>query len=322
MLDSFEKEAVEKKIVLPKKESMERVTVYNKRLELFKNLHAWVLLYLPVVALLLGIALSFYRPVMFETILVAGALYFLMILGGSVGFHRLIAHRCFKTSRFMKYFLLILGSMNAQGSLIYWVSNHRRHHQNSDSDGDPHSPHIKDGKRVGSKWQGFVHAQVTWTYTHKLTSSTHYAKDLMRDSDLRFINAHYFNWVLLGLLIPGLLVALISQSAYGLIEGVIWGGLVRILFTTHATNSINSLCHLIGHRSYDTNDLSTNIAWLSLVTVGESWHNNHHAYPVSARFGLKWWQLDLGYYFIVLLQKAGLVWDVRTPDTLKGKRNG
>jgi stearoyl-CoA desaturase (delta-9 desaturase) len=235
------------------------------------------------------------------------------MLGITVGFHRWAAHRSFQPSRATKVMLVILGSMAAQGPAVHWVSNHRRHHQFSDEPGDPHTPH-GFGDTAGGKLRGFWHAHIGWMFDAEVTNPVRYSKDLLRDKTVLALNRLYLVWVFAGLLLPGLVVGLLEHSWVMVGEGVLWGGLVRVFTVHHATWSINSITHLWGRRPYASRDESRNVAWLSLASAGESWHNGHHAFPSSARFGLAWWQIDLGWALICLLEAVGAATDVSTPS--------
>lgn len=305
-------------------DTLKGVTISSPYLKRFQRIHALTLLWVPALGSLLAFYLAYRNGVHWGNITLFVVLYLLTMLGGSVGYHRLFAHRAFKTGRGMKCLLAILGSMTAQGTPIYWVSNHRRHHEYSDLPGDPHSPNLSVGETRWCKLKGLWFAQVSWTYKHELTHSARYAKDLMRDRDLSWISSKYYHWVLISLLVPCVLGAVLTHSLYGALEGLLWGGLFRIFLSYHATNSINSLTHMIGSRRHATQDKSTNIWVLGLLTVGESFHNNHHAFPASAKFAGSALDIDMGYWFIKLLASVGLVTDVRLPHrkTLKtGEHN-
>lgn len=244
-------------------------------------------------------------------LVVFASTYLLTGMGVTVGFHRLFTHRSFKTSRPMRALLAVLGSAAIEGPVIEWVANHRRHHQFSDLPGDPHSPHVGRRGGWGGALRGLAHAHVGWIFRDvDFASEERYAKDLLGDPVVRFIDRTFLLWVLAGLAFPfGLGVAL-SGSITGGLTGLLWGGAVRIFFVHHSTFSINSLCHFFGRRRFHTGDESRNLYWLALPTLGEAWHNNHHAFPTSARHGLRWWQLDPSGWIISGLERIGLVWDV------------
>jgi stearoyl-CoA desaturase (Delta-9 desaturase) len=275
-------------------------------------LHAGAILMLPTIAAAGALAEAIAGGVAAWQPLLAVIGYGLTMLGITVGFHRLLSHRAFETWGKLRALFAILGSMAAQGPPIYWVSNHRRHHQFSDAEGDPHSPHWR-GQRPLATWRGFWHAHVGWTFTHEMTNSAVYSRDLLRDGIISWVNRHYYKWVMLGLVLPTGIGALITASAEGAWQGLLWGGGVRLFISYHLTNAINSVTHLFGYRSFATREDSRNNAWLGLITLGEAWHNNHHACPRSAIFGLSWWEADIGGLVIMGLERLGLVWRVRRP---------
>ena len=206
----------------------------------------------------------------------------------------MLTHRSFKTSAPLRALFAALGSAAIEGPVIEWVSNHRKHHQYSDQPGDPHSPHVDHGSGWSGALRGLFHAHVGWIFAGgALANEERYAKDLIADPVVKFIDRTFVLWVLAGLAFPFALgYALTGGSIVGGLTGLLWGGAVRIVFLHHATFSINSLCHFFGRRGFQTHDESRNNVWLALPTLGEAWHNNHHAFPTSARHGLRWWQLD------------------------------
>jgi stearoyl-CoA desaturase (delta-9 desaturase) len=262
---------------------------------------------------LLGVAawLAWGGALHWPDLVVLALTYLLTGLGVTVGFHRLFTHRSFKTTSWMRMLLGALGSAAVEGPMIEWVANHRKHHQFSDQPGDPHSPHVDRGGGWRGALVGLFHAHVGWIFKgDAMASEERYAKDLLADPVARVVDRMFLLWVLLGLMFPfGLGVALTGTIAGGL-TGLLWGGAVRLFFVHHATFSINSLCHFFGSRRFVTHDESRNLLWLALPTLGEAWHNNHHAFPTSARHGLRWWQLDPSAWAIAGLERFGLAWDV------------
>jgi stearoyl-CoA desaturase (delta-9 desaturase) len=228
----------------------------------------------------------------------------------TVGLHRHLSHRAFRATPATRMVLAVLGSMAAQGPVIYWAANHRRHHAHADQPGDPHSPYF-DGPRPSAAFPGLFHAHVGWLFAHDITDCARYAPDLLRDPLIVKINRLYLLWVALGLALPAVAGALVTGTPRGALVGFLWGGLVRTFVLQHAAFSINSICHWFGRRSFATRDHSTNNVWLALISFGEAWHNNHHAFPRSARFGLRWWQVDIGAALIRVLELVGLAWNVR-----------
>jgi stearoyl-CoA desaturase (delta-9 desaturase) len=231
--------------------------------------------------------------------------------GVTVGFHRLLTHRSFQTSRPVRALFAALGSASVEGPVIEWVAYHRKHHVFSDCEGDPHSPHVGHGSGWRGALRGLFHAHVGWVcFSSEPAEEQRYAKDLLGDPVIRAIDRTFLVWVLAGLAFPfGLGVALTGTLAGGL-TGALWGGAVRIFLCHHLTFSINSLCHFFGRQRYATGDESRNLAWLALPTFGEAWHNNHHAFPTSAWHGVGRWELDVSGLLISGMERLGLVWDV------------
>jgi stearoyl-CoA desaturase (delta-9 desaturase) len=241
-------------------------------------------------------------------------MYLLTGLGITVGFHRLFTHRSFKTGRAVRATLAILGSAAIEGPMIAWVADHRKHHAFSDQPGDPHSPHVDHGHGWTGALQGLLHAHMGWLFIHTQRGlKSRYAPDLLKDPVVAFVDRTFLWWALLGLALPFGLGYVLGGTLDAALTGLLWGGLVRMLVVHHVTYSINSLCHFFGRRDYATGDESRNLAWLAPFSLGESWHNNHHAFPTAAEHGLRRWQIDLSAYVIRGLEKCGLAWDVVRP---------
>jgi stearoyl-CoA desaturase (Delta-9 desaturase) len=238
-------------------------------------------------------------------------LYLLTGLGVTVGFHRHFTHRAFATSRAVRGVLAALGSAAIEGPVISWVADHRKHHAFSDREGDPHSPHVDHGGGWRGALTGLFHAHMGWLFIHTQRGNRQrYAPDLIKDPVVSFIDKTFLLWAAAGLAAAfGLGVAIGGTVVAGL-TGLLWGGAVRMFFLHHVTYSINSICHFFGRRGYETPDHSGNVSWLAIPSMGESWHNNHHAFPTSAAHGLRWYQVDLSALVILGMEKLGLVWDV------------
>ena len=244
-------------------------------------------------------------------LIVFAIVYPLTGLGITVGFHRHLTHRAFKAKKPVRAALAILGSAAVEGPVISWVADHRKHHTFTDVPGDPHSPHVGHGGGLRGALKGLAHAHLGWLYDHSQRAlKTRYAPDLMKDPLIRFVDRTFVIWVLAGLAVPFGLGWAIGGSLHTALTGLLWGGLVRMFVLHHVTYSINSLCHFFGSRDFDTDDESRNLAWLAPFSFGESWHNNHHAYPTSAHHGHGVWQVDPGAGLIWTLEKLGLAWDV------------
>jgi stearoyl-CoA desaturase (Delta-9 desaturase) len=241
--------------------------------------------------------------------------------GITVGFHRYLTHRSFATSRPVRAALAVMGSAAIEGPVISWVADHRKHHAFSDREGDPHSPHVGHGGGWRGAFKGLLHAHVGWLFIHtERGAKDRYAPDLLADPVVRFVDRTFVVWALGGLVSAFGLGYAIGGSLYAALTGLLWGGAVRMLVVHHVTYSINSLCHFFGRRSFDTGDHSRNLLWLALPSLGESWHNNHHAFPTSAVHGLRRWQLDPSAALIRVLEAAGLVWDVVRVDPARQRR--
>jgi stearoyl-CoA desaturase (Delta-9 desaturase) len=246
-------------------------------------------------------------------------MFVLTALGITVGFHRLFVHRSFETFTWEKFIWAVLGSMAVQGSLIRWVGMHRKHHQFSDTPNDPHSPQ-HSGHGVLGLLRGFWHAHIGWFFEADPPDLDRYVKDLTASPSLRVASALFPLWVTLGLVLPATLGGLITLSWAGVLTGFIWGGLVRVFLVHHVTWSVNSACHLWGFRPFKSNDMSRNNVLFGILAFGEGWHNTHHAFPTSARHGLRWWQIDVSYQVIHILALLGLAWNLKLPTKLAQAR--
>ena len=270
----------------------------------------FVAIVLPFAAFGFAVAVFWGGPIQWIdlTVLVVG--YVATCLGITVGFHRLLTHRSFQTYPAVRYSLAVLGTLAVEGSVIKWVADHRKHHDFADEDGDPHTPHDSEAGVLGGI-RGLWHAHVGWLFNSVgQADRRRYAPDLLKDSTMRRIEAAEKPLIVASLMIPFLVGLMVKGTLTGAFLTLVWGGLVRIFFLHHATFSINSICHFFGRRRFSTEDQSRNVAWLSLATFGESWHNNHHAFPTSAFHGLRRRELDLGGLFIRLLESVGLAWQV------------
>ncbi len=246
-------------------------------------------------------------------------MYAASVVGVAVGFHRLFVHRSFETYRAIEFILVALGSTALQGKMIHWAGLHRYHHQHSDRPNDIHSPHHR-GRGVLGFLRGFWHAHIGWAFHADPPDLDRYVPDLRKSRTLRIANELFPLWVFLGVAIPALLGGVITGSWYGALTGFLWGGLVRICVVHHLTWSINSVCHLWGSRPYACDDMSRDNVIFGIFAFGEGWHNTHHAFPTSARHGLRWWQLDISYGLIRSLELVGLAWNVKVPTMEARKR--
>jgi stearoyl-CoA desaturase (Delta-9 desaturase) len=254
-------------------------------------------------------------------VIVFAIMYACTGLGVTVGFHRLFTHRSFKTSKPVRGVFAVLGSAAIEGPVISWVADHRKHHTFSDQEGDPHSPHVGHGGGFRGALKGLFHAHVGWLFIHTQRGARkRYARDLLADPVVSFVDRHFLAWALGGLVVAFALGWAIGGSFYAGLTGLLWGGAVRMLVVHHVTYSINSLCHFFGRRRFDTGDESRNLFWLAPFSFGESWHNNHHAFPTSAMHGMRGWEIDPSALVIRGLEKLGLVWDVVRVDAERQAR--
>ena len=261
----------------------------------------------PFIAFIVAIPLLWNTWIGWSDVAVFAIMYLIAGLGVTIGYHRLLTHRSFQTYMPVQYLFAVLGSMAVQGPVIAWVADHRKHHAHTDEEGDPHSPHVGHGSGLAGLW----HAHVGWLFdSNGQADRRKYAPDLMDDRGMRLLNRRFVSLVGLSLGIPFALGFLLTGTLAGGLTGLLWGGLVRIFFVHHVTWSINSICHFHGRRRFATDDQSTNVWWLSLASLGESWHHNHHAFPRSAVQGLRRWELDPSGWMIGGLERVGLAWNV------------
>ena len=266
---------------------------------------------IPFLATLAAILLFWNRVVSVTDLTIMAVLYVITAAGITVGFHRMLTHRSFRTHKPTEYMFAILGSMAVQGSVIAWVADHRKHHAHTDVEGDPHSPHVGHGDGTAGVLRGLWHAHTGWLLSEQGRADwKKYAPDLYEDQGMRRINRYFVPLVVLGLAIPALAGYLLTGSLLGAATGLLWGGLVRVFFVHHVTWSVNSVCHFLGSRRFDVEDRSTNVFWLALPSLGESWHHNHHAFPRSAVHGLRRWELDPSAVLIGAMERVGLAWNV------------
>jgi stearoyl-CoA desaturase (Delta-9 desaturase) len=254
-------------------------------------------------------------------IAVFAILYVATALSVTVGFHRLFTHRSFATTRWMRGLLAAMGSAAIEGPVISWVADHRKHHAFADIEGDPHSPHVDHGVGWRGALRGLAHAHVGWLFIHTQRGARkRYAPDLIADPVVSWVDRTFVFWALGGLGAAFGLGWLIGGTLTAALTGLLWGGAVRVLVVHHVTYSINSLCHFFGRQRFDTGDESRNLAWLSVLSLGEAWHNNHHAFPTSAAHGLRWYEVDVSGLVIRGLERVGLAWDVVRIDPSRQQR--
>jgi stearoyl-CoA desaturase (delta-9 desaturase) len=265
----------------------------------------------PFVGFVAAIAVLWGRGISGMDLIVFLAFYVVTGLGVTVGYHRLLTHRSFRASPSVRAFFAVAGSLAIEGSVISWVAAHRRHHAFADVEGDPHSPHLAEEEGLGGVLKGLWHAHVGWLFDEEKTSVERWAPDLLKDPVMRRIDRLFPVLAVITLVLPALVGFAFTGTLWGAITAFLWGGLARVFLLHHMTWSVNSICHYFGKRPFETTDQSTNNWPLALLSFGESWHNNHHAFPTSAVHGLGRWQLDPSGFVIRSLERLGLARDVK-----------
>ena len=245
-------------------------------------------------------------------LIVAFVMYVMRGMGVTAGYHRLLAHRSFKTNRVVQFILALFGSLAVQGGPLWWVAHHREHHAETDTQEDIHSPVTRGMWAAHLGWMMSDEA-----FNEKGTNS----RDLHKFPEIKFLQRHYV-WLIVGqmALLYGLGAYLGATSPELGTSGpqmLVWGFFVSTVVTWHVTFCVNSVCHRWGGRPYDTGDASTNNVFIGILAFGEGWHNNHHYYANSARHGLRWWQLDVTWYLIKALSWVGLASDLKIPKELR-----
>ena len=293
----------------------------NGKLTLASRMSALIFaIILPALATILAVVLI--EIVTWVDIMLFVVMYAVTGIGVTVGYHRLFTHRSFETFVPVRYALALMGGLSAQGAPIIWASQHRQHHAFPDEAGDPHSPYIGRGPGLKGALKALWHSHYGHIFNQIETIDPRkYAPDLEREPFLRAFEL-YSGWVVvLGFLIPFLAGWLITGTIVGGLTGLLWGGMVRLFVVTHVTGAVNSICHFFGTRRFKLSDESRNVWWLAPFTLGESWHQNHHAFPSSARHGLAWWEFDPSWLVILGMEKVGLAWNVVRipPERVRGK---
>jgi stearoyl-CoA desaturase (delta-9 desaturase) len=269
---------------------------------------------LPFMAFAAAVVVFWNEAIAWTDVLIMVTLYVIAALGITIGYHRMLTHRAFQTKPWLAYVFAVMGSTGVQGPVINWVADHRKHHAHTDEEGDPHSPHTGPATEgVLGPLKGLYHAHVGWLFSEQGRANRRkYAPDLMEDKGMKLISRN-FHWIALGsLALPFLLGYAFTGELHGALTALLWGGFVRIFFLHHVTWSINSICHFFGTRRFATEDHSTNVMPLALLSMGEAFHHNHHAVPRSAQAGLKGIEkaMDPSMWVINGLERLGLVWNV------------
>jgi stearoyl-CoA desaturase (delta-9 desaturase) len=274
----------------------------------------WLLVVGPFLALVASVPVAWGWGLSWLDLTIALAVYLISGFGVTVGFHRYLTHGSFKAARWLRVALAVAGSLAIQGPPSRWVADHRRHHAYADREGDPHSP-WRYGESIRGLVKGLLHAHCGWLFAPEMTNRERFAPDLLADRDIRRVDRLFGVLVALSLLAPAVVGGLVTWSWQGALSAFFWAGLVRVSLLHHITWSINSVCHVVGDRPFDTRkgDRATNFWPLAIVSFGESWHNGHHADPTCARHGVLRGQLDPSARLIWLFGKLGWAWDVRWP---------
>lgn len=270
--------------------------------QLQTSLYFLMLIVIPTLGTLTALYLAFLGQITWLDIILCISMVILTELGITMGFHRMLVHQSFIAHPIVKFILLMLGSMALQGPASNWASVHLKHHAHTDEDDDPHSPTVK----------GWLHSHCGWIFTMKhdehISARQTFGKKFQQDKMVQFFDATFFVWSMIGLFIPFLI---------GGLNGLLWGGFVRLFLALNFTWSVNSFCHIIGGRMFNTADKSKNNFIVGILAMGEGWHNNHHAFPRSAFHGMAWWQIDISGYIIRLLEILHLVKNVyRVPNAV------
>lgn len=269
---------------------------------------------IPLLGAAAGVALLVTGRIELADHVVFAVLYCSTGFGITIGYHRLLAHRAFRTSAALRGALAIAGAMAIQGPAMRWVADHRRHHGFTDHAGDPHSPWLgtpSDGR--SARALGYAH--LGWFFDQDKTSVRRFAPDLIADPTVARVDRLYPLWMLLSLAIPSAIGCALG-GARGAAHGLVWGGLTRICVVQHVTWSINSIAHAFGTRRFDTPDQSRNNRLLAWLALGEGLHNNHHAFPRAAIQSLHEGEIDPSGLVLRALERLGLVWDLHRPDAL------
>ncbi|HTI22843.1 MAG TPA: acyl-CoA desaturase [Kutzneria sp.] len=274
----------------------------------------------PMVALAVAVPVAWGWGLSWLDVGLAVFFYCLTCLGVTIGFHRYLTHGAFRANRVLRIVLAVAGSAAAQGPVIAWVADHRRHHAFADRDGDPHSP-WRYGSSAAALVRGFWHAHMGWLFERELTNAVRFAPDLLADRDIRRVDRLFPVLTAAQLLVPALVGGLATMSWWGALTAFFWAGLVRVAVLHHVTWSVNSICHLIGDRPFYARDRSANFWPLAIASMGESWHNSHHADPTCARHGVRRGQIDISARIIWIFEKCGWATKVRWPAPQRVARN-
>jgi stearoyl-CoA desaturase (delta-9 desaturase) len=286
--------------------------IFDGRRGIGGHIGVYIFAILPAIAVVAAIPFAWGWGVTWLDLILAAFMFTITTLGVTVGFHRYFTHGSFKAKRWLRVTLAVVGSMSLQGPIMHWVADHRRHHAFSDREGDPHSP-WNFGTSPAAIMRGFWHAHMGWIFQRDLTNPRRFAPDLLADKDIQVVNKLFGVLTAATLILPALLGGLISWSVWGAVTAFFWAGIVRIAAGHHVAWSTNSVCHMLGERPFTARDKSANFWPLAILSMGEAWHNLHHADPTCARHGVGRGQIDISARTIWLFEKFGWAWNVRWP---------
>ncbi|WP_245540802.1 acyl-CoA desaturase [Patulibacter americanus] len=260
---------------------------------------------LPFVGVLIAIVLLWNQAVTWFDIAMLVGLYLFSAFGVTIGYHRMLTHGAVQAKPWVKYLFVIAGSTAIEGPALIWAADHRKHHAHTDQEGDPHSPHVGGGEGLRGLW----HAHVGWLWSTEIERGwpRKHTPDLLRDKGLVRISKAFPYIAIATLVVPFLAGWAYHGTLMGGLQTYIWAGLVKVFFIHHVTWSVNSICHFSGYRRFDVEDHSRNNPFLAILTLGESWHHNHHAFPRSASHGMRWYEVDLSALVIKAFVKVGLM---------------
>lgn len=295
-------------------EGVRGVTVPDERMFRLQRRAMLAISIIPLLGLVFAIVQLWGWGVSGRDLIIAGVFYVITGLGITVGYHRLLTHKSFDVPNWVRVGWAIAGSLAVQGSVIDWVATHRRHHAYSDEQGDPHSPHLDAADGVKGILRGLYHAHLGWMFEPDGTEAETWAPDLLDNDAIVKVN-RAFPWLIVAtFVLPAIVGGLWSMSLMGAVTAAVWAGLLRMFLLHHVTWSINSICHFYGTRPFASRDEARNNVWLSLLSFGESWHNAHHAFPASARHGLRWWEFDASWITIRAMEVVGLARNIKLPS--------
>ena len=296
-------------------------TLGGERKRAWEQIALGLFIGVPFLAILAAVPVAWGWGLGWRDVVITVVMYAIAGHGITVGFHRYFTHGAFKAKRPLKIAMAVAGSLAIEGPVIRWVADHRKHHKFSDKEGDPHSP-WRYGESIPALMKGLFYAHMGWLFDVEQTAQRQYAPDLLNDRDIVRVSRAFPALVAVSLLLPPLVGGLWSWSWQGAATAFFWGSLVRVGLLHHVTWSINSICHAVGERPFKSRDRSGNVWWLAVLSMGESWHNLHHADPTCARHGVLKGQVDSSARVIQLFERLGWAYDVRWPkaDRIAAKR--